>query len=270
MSQNKFDCSCQSLSFIRWFQTTEVQIQSRDTMTCAEGNMIADIDMTWMTFTCFMTRTHLSVVLAKLVPTAFLVIVLGLMYKNRYRVQFRYYIMKDRFRQNRRSEVLRTSGHGSVEELCRDDAPNVYISCSDDDTDWLYEEVVPRLEDLWGYSTFSRRRDIDMGDPKTSSVASLDAAAVCMCVITPNFCEDGVCLWELEMILAKGEESVLFFCIEQVDPNEHNYASRMIHFYNHIEYGESDSERQVCWNKLKSFIQANANTGISDSDHVRL
>ena len=143
---------------------------------------------------------------------------------------------------------------GNVNESTR-----VYVSCAEHDLHWLYEEVVPRIEDQWGYTTFSRQRDLNLGAPRTASIASLNSANVCLCIISPHFCDDGICLWELAMMSAKDDKSVLFFCKENINPNEYSYISTVTSYYNHIEYNPSRADGEMCWDKLHQFIQSKIN-----------
>ncbi|VDI49464.1 Hypothetical predicted protein [Mytilus galloprovincialis] len=184
---NAFECNCDTIDFIRWIQTTKVNLDSRsyicklsngtviDTLIAYNSlyDLFADCKSTmWLTLASSLLSTFVTISLLLVV------------YSKRWKILFSVY------------GII----HRTVERKVRKSYQyDVYVSYEREVVVWIKDVLIPKLEDEWGLTMCIKDRDFLSG----TSLADIEAASIkksrCIIfVITPEFKSSHDCLFELD------------------------------------------------------------------------
>ena len=156
MSNNQFRCDCDSITFIRWFQSTKSVIEKKEDITCnyrgVQMTMIVAIDVAELEFECTTFMRILYISLSSASCITFMGIIAGiLLFKYRWQIRWHWLQMKRKMRLKflkRRNESLLTSvGHDFI----------CYVNYLGVTTEWIMKEIVtPKKILMWVTCTYMK------------------------------------------------------------------------------------------------------------------
>ena len=145
---NPFICNCKLLWFREWIDSTSVALPDKESYTChgpEEWRGKPVLEFTKEKINCSIVLTIVGSVTATLVISLISVIVV---YKNRWRLRLRIYLLSKRgrlFTGNIRGRE-RMANYGAINDDGCQDYYDAYISCSDRDYDWALHNLLPGID----------------------------------------------------------------------------------------------------------------------------
>ncbi|VDI49466.1 Hypothetical predicted protein [Mytilus galloprovincialis] len=187
LTDNAFECNCDNIDFIRWIQTTKVDLDSRS-YKCKLSNgtvidtfiaynslyeLFADCKNTmWLTFASTLLSTFITISL------------LLFAYNRRWKIIFSIY------------GVIRRVVERKVWRIYQYD---VYISYEGDIVIWIKNVLIPKLEIEWGLTMCIKDRDFLVGPSQADNEAeSIQNSRSIIFLITPEFLSSHDCMFELD------------------------------------------------------------------------
>ncbi|XP_071122605.1 toll-like receptor 4 [Mytilus edulis] len=187
ITDNAFECNCDTIDFIRWIQTTKVNLDSRsykcklsngtiiDTLIAYNSlyDLFADCKNTmWLTFASTLLSTTITISM------------LLLAYHKRWKIIFSIY------------GVIRRVVEHKVWRIYKYD---VYISYEGDIVIWIKNVLIPKLEEEWGLTMCIKDRDFLPGPSQADNEAeSIQNSRSIIFLITPEFLSSHDCMFELD------------------------------------------------------------------------
>ncbi|XP_063398952.1 toll-like receptor 2 [Mytilus trossulus] len=184
---NAFECNCDNIDFIRWIQTTKVNLDSRsykcklsngtviDTLIAYNSlyELFADCKNTmWLTFASTLLSTFITISL------------LLFAYNRRWKIIFSIY------------GVIRRVVERKVWRIYQYD---VYISYEGDIVIWIKNVLIPKLETEWGLTMCVKDRDFLVGPSQADNEAeSIQNSRSIIFLVTPEFLSSHECMFELD------------------------------------------------------------------------
>ena len=156
---NDFECTCSTLSFIRWFQTTKVTIVDKEKITCTPDNvLISEFDAKSLQFKCNAFRRNLITSIS-VVPslTIFTFILIYVVFN--YRWHLRWYIFLIKQHKSKRKSCASKKQHGiTFSKIC-------FVSHLGVKTTWIKDEILNTIENTWNLGkVFFMDRDAKVGE----------------------------------------------------------------------------------------------------------
>jgi hypothetical protein len=193
LSQNPFACTCDLRWFRDWINTTKVKLIRNDTYLCnspAEwhGKKLLTFDRSKINCLWF---TETEIILTGAGGFVMLLIVIAVVYKKRWFIKLRLYRIKRSCRKSagsKKGEYQRIDG-----ETNNYDA---YISCADDDFQWILQNILPGIDDgnhssseFGGeFKLYFEPRDGLPGTPFVDSIIeNMEASRVVLIVLTKGY-----------------------------------------------------------------------------------
>ena len=163
MSNNQFQCNCDTLSFIRWFQTTSVKIDNKTNIQCTYGNngksilvSISSISISEMRDNCFAKLKIMYISLSMVLTVIVISFFAGLsLYKHRYRLRWYWYNNKKKICGSVTENLTEENSHWQY---------SAYVNYWRVGGRWVMEEIVKRIEDLGRENVVVRGRDSNGGE----------------------------------------------------------------------------------------------------------
>jgi len=193
LSQNPFACTCDLRWFRDWMNTTKVKLIRNDTYLCnspAEwhGKKLLTFDRSKINCLWF---TETEIILTGAGGFVILLIVIAVVYKNRWFIKLRLYRIKRSCRKSagsKKGEYQRIDG-----ETNNYDA---YISCAEDDFQWILQNILPGIDagnhgnnEFGGeFKLYFEPRDGLPGTPFVDSIIeNMEASRVVLIVLTKGY-----------------------------------------------------------------------------------
>ncbi|CAG2196860.1 unnamed protein product [Mytilus edulis] len=184
---NAFECSCDTIDFIRLIQTTKVNLDSRSYICKISNGTVIDTLIAYNSLYDLFAdcKSTLWLTLASSLLSTFVTISLLLVvYSKRWQILFSIY------------GIIRRTVEREVRKSYQYD---VYVSYEGEVVVWIKDVLIPKLEDEWGLAMCIKDRDFLSG----TSLADIEAASIeksrCIIfVITPEFKSSHDCLFELD------------------------------------------------------------------------
>ena len=159
LHDNDFECTCNTLSFIRWFKTTHVNIIDRGNITCSpDSELINSVDVESLQYQCDAFRRNLiisiSVVFGLMISTFVLVYIVF-----KYRWHLRWYIFLIKRRSCRRQSCA-SRGHQRFifSKIC-------FLNYLGVKNSWIRDEILKKIENTWNLGkVFFMERDSEVGE----------------------------------------------------------------------------------------------------------
>ena len=145
---NPFICNCDLLWFRDWIDRTSINLPDKESYTCHGPEAWRDkslLEFTKDKINCTMIPTIVGAVSAALIFSLISGIVV---YKNRWRLRLRVYLMSKRgrvFVRTIRGREQRTN-YEAINDDGRQDFNDAYISCSYRDYDWVIHQLLPGID----------------------------------------------------------------------------------------------------------------------------
>ncbi|VDI52503.1 toll-like receptor 6 [Mytilus galloprovincialis] len=187
LTDNAFECTCDNIDFIRWIQTTKVNLDSRSYKCKLSNGTVIDTliaynslyelfahckNKMWLTFASTLLSTCVT----------FLLLLIA--YSKRWKIIFSIY------------GVIRRVVERKVRKYYQYD---VYISYEGDIVIWIKDVLIPKLETEWGLTMCIKDRDFLVGTSLADTeVESIQNSRSIIFLITPEFLSSRDCLFELD------------------------------------------------------------------------
>lgn len=252
LHNNKIDCSqCESLPFLKWVIKTEVTVKFSKYDTCLVNEKVKDLTSkddvkkivrilendvcnkpTWITSTVAGSAGLLGCILTLIISTA--------VYRSRWKLRYFYY-RKRRYT------------HKGFQRLFSRDA---YISYSKDRAQFIYDTLVPALEERHGLHLWVTDRDSEAG----ASVAENIVHGICnsrksVFLIDEQFLTDSWCDYDINMALLESIETnrnaIIIVLMKNVSPGM--IPVHIIRFLKNepsLEYPTNDEYLETFWQSL--------------------
>ncbi|CAG2223761.1 unnamed protein product [Mytilus edulis] len=247
LTNNAFECNCDNIDFIRWIQTTKVNLDSRsykcklsngtiiDTLIAYNSlyDLFADCKNTmWLTFASTLLSTFITISL------------LLLAYNRRWKIIFSIY------------GVIRRVVERKVWRIYQYD---VYISYEGDIVIWIKNVLIPKLGTEWRLTVCIKYPDFLPGPSQADNEAeSIPNSRSIIFLITPEFISSRDCMFELDRSkyerITKNLERIIIITkdISITDiPVEFSYI------WNHafiVQWPKNLEDLDDTWRKLRMLI----------------
>ena len=144
LNDNGFECTCHTLSFLRWFQTTNVRIVDKEAITCFPNHFsINEFDVESLTYQCdeFRRNLYLSIGIASSLA-GLTSIVLFVMFKYRWHLRWYIFLIKQRYNKRKINPTSSQNRDIIFPYTC-------FISQLGVDMVWIKEEIMVKIESTW-------------------------------------------------------------------------------------------------------------------------
>ena len=183
---NDFVCSCGSLPFLRWLQTTPVYVTGKAELSClynGSTQFLMNVSVSDVANTCNAPNHQIPLILVIVVVFLLCLITSVLLYMFKEYAQVKYLLFKTRLMFTSASYSWR--GHTYH--------VTVIFDVEDDDwRNWVGQKLLPKL-DNWDIKAYVPGRD-DVGDngwPLENTVRAIDQSKKLILCLTDNLLEDG-------------------------------------------------------------------------------
>ncbi|CAH1791041.1 unnamed protein product [Owenia fusiformis] len=191
MLNNPLICSCETVDFIEWCQTTNVTLNDLEKYTCiyhGKRMLLLDIDVHDLRIKC-----HMPLIIAITVTsltTILILIVTLVIYKKRWRLQYYALLAKQSVRKALRSK----QNHNQTYKY------DAFVSYSANDDEWVLRNLHSVMEGEHGLKLCLHQRDFTPGnDIQDNIVVSIEESHKAVLVISNNFLQSKWCYFELQM-----------------------------------------------------------------------
>ena len=149
LKDNPFACGCDLRWFRNWIKTTKVKLTKLEAYKCKSPPKWRDkplLEFTEDKIQCEFHSNSIYIIAGSVPATLFCTFVLGLLvYRNRWRLRLRFYLLSKRgkkFLGNMRAHAQQAN-YGAINDQ---DLYDAYISCSDQDYDWVLHHLLPGID----------------------------------------------------------------------------------------------------------------------------
>ena len=235
------DCSHESLSFLRWLHSQH-HVTLRDQQQLQFSGLGGQYSLSTITYTSQWLKCHhvepiILAIVTSLVVGA-LVIVMILLVRYRYRLQYKVFTLQDR--------VTRTCRKQTDETLHSAYEYDAFISYSSDDRFWVHDVLMKTLEETYGFRTFIHYRDIQVGENLQEAIDEyICKSREFILVLSENFLASTWCQTEMEETYRetrrrRGKLAVIILGSKPrtiSDPT----ARKILDKYNYLQWRTTDS-----------------------------
>ncbi|KAL3860757.1 hypothetical protein ACJMK2_010830 [Sinanodonta woodiana] len=240
LTGNPFACTCDLRWFRDWIKTTKVKLINIDRYTCNSPKEWSEKPL--LTFdkakiNCdFFTWYE---ILAAALGSFFVVTIVSFaLYRNRWRIWLRLYLIQRSFR---RTRMALRDRHGGYEQVPGDDRKyHAYISYTDEDYHWVIENILKGIdtgldnnEQKCGgrFNLYMKHRDSIPGEYEISSMLNaMEVSRHVIIVLSKSYIEEKFHEMELEVILKKyAEREIDSYIVVKVSPLEAKHVPKCLH-----------------------------------------
>ncbi|KAI0230007.1 hypothetical protein LSAT2_019590 [Lamellibrachia satsuma] len=215
---NTFVCSCASLAFIRWIQTTGVNLVERDELTCLLSNketLLVDVSLADLTNEC-RRQFHVIITSVIVIIIGIVAVLVGLVW-NRWYIKYRIILCRVSTRNKRRTERIHIYdaavlyfAHASN---LADHAASKQISA------WVLKHLLLLAEAEEGLKLFVDDRDGTSMTKTELFISAFEQSDRLIVCITAEFLNDESCKHNINLALAAKKPPCHFifinFCAEE-------------------------------------------------------
>ena len=216
---NNFICSCESVAFVRWIQTTQVDVTERRELTCLLDNkktLLINISATQMGEMCKFS-SHQAIIIIVMAIIFFAIVVFGGLLWNRWYIKYRIILCMS----------LRKERH--AEHDTRYDAMVHYFAFQTSEADtaasrkistWVINELIPLAENEESLRLFVYDRDAPTMNKEQLFVYGFTKSDKLIICITPELLNDDPSMDSINLALASNtplsQYILINFCGETV------------------------------------------------------
>ena len=256
---NTFVCACNTIAFVRWIQTTNVDITGRDELTCLldfQLKLIVDVSLTDLTDECS-GHVRVIIVCAVVVFIGVVVVTIVLVW-NRWYIKYRIIMCNLSFRSKRRAE--RTTEY---------DAMVLYFAYPNKETDsaasrviatWVLRHLRPLAEDEEGLRLYIDDRDGTSMTKAELFISAFEHSSKVIVCITPEFLKDESCLYNVHLALASKKPLWQFIFVNFCGENQHISSKQLRHFMRaktaatYIVWTENEDDHNDFWRRMRAAL----------------
>ena len=221
LSHNFLEVSCENLEFLTWiteksdyFKNVKLYIFRRNRESDKIKfdklkEMLPNIKKQCMSYIALITVSSM------LILTFFIFILGGLLYRYKWRLRYLYYMAKFRF--HRYTNL-------PPNDPCVDYEYDAFLSCANEDMGFIRNEVLPKLEDEFGYRCCVHARNFLAGVWIAENIiAAIRRSRKTIVILTQSFLASKWCQYEFHMarmeeIYSRKDQAVLFVLMyEDID-----------------------------------------------------
>lgn len=260
LSHNFLEVSCENLEFLSWITENPHNFKNIDSYTFRKNGeseiisfnqlkeMLSNINKQCVSYTALISVSYL------LILTFFIVILGGILYRYRWRLRYLYYMTKFRF-------------HG-YKDLPTTDTDvdyeyDAFLSCADEDMRFITNEVLPKLEDEFGYRCCIHARNFLAGVWIAENIiAAIRRSRKTVVILTQSFLASKWCQYEFHMarmeeIYSRKDQAVLFVLMyEDIDTD--TLSLEMLDCINsetYAKYPADQNEVPYFWEGVKKALR---------------
>ena len=257
LSNNTLDIACENLKFLEWIADHPNHFESVNSYTYRyNGHNIA------------MSHTNLKKMIASvgkgcnnyaaviIVSTIFIVvvstsIVVGIVYRFRWRLRYLYYMAKARYR-----------GYDRIPDAQVEYRYDAFISYAHEDYRFIKDEIIVELEESYGLYLCIHQRDFLPGNYIAENILqAIKNSKKIVIVLTEQFLKSQWCIYEfnmarMESIYSRNGDNVIF-CIMYEDIDTKHLSPELIETLESetfLKYPEEEPEKPYFWEMLKKAL----------------
>nr|AGI05199.1 toll-like receptor W precursor [Mytilus galloprovincialis] len=260
ISGNNFQCICDNVDFVQWvsiyhphldnLHLTRCQLKDRTTLDLKEAQYIYDM----LRKECS-SYTALVIGIAILIAFCGSIVLLGMIYRYRWKIRYLYYIIKSKY-------------HGTIKAPSSTDTReykyDAFISYDENDSNFVHNNLLHQLERDGGLKLCIHKRDFVPGNDIAANItSSIHVSRKVIIVMSCHFLESYWCMFEYNMARMEGihtrnGKNVLFFVFyEKLLPEELPLVLyELIQKQSYIEYPNDEHGNVIFWDKIKDAIHA--------------
>ncbi len=212
ISDNPFECSCDSIPFLRWIESTKANILEKHTLLCEDKKTkLLEVNLQKLQKQCDTTTTFIITIIS-LTILSLLAMILGLaVYTYRWRLAWHIYIMRRRFNLCHKPAIRDDEFELQNKQF---DAFVAYATEDDIGRRWMKNILLPHLEDYLGKRLHIFDRDTQVGNSRIGElIDGMKHSKHTIFILTNDFLR----YYEWEMVLywavRRGLDSIIFCCI---------------------------------------------------------
>ena len=216
---NSFVCSCTSLDFIRWVQTTKIDLVAKDRLTCVLNErltLLVHVDLTDLTAGCS-HNGHVIVASIIIVFLGVVVVLAGLVW-NRWYIKYRIILCSLSARSKRLAE--HSNQYGATVLYFAYPSNPVDYDASRKIARWVIDDLRPIAEDEEDVKLFIADRD-GLTLPKSELfISAFEQSEKLIVCITSEFLNDSFCMNNMNLALASKKPLSHFIFIDFCDKSQ--------------------------------------------------
>ena len=260
LSHNFLEVSCENLEFLIWITENPHNFKNIDSYTFRKNGeseiisfnqlkeMLSNINKQCVSYTALISVSYL------LILTFFIVILGGILYRYRWRLRYLYYMTKFRFQGYKDLPTTDTDV---------DYEYDAFLSCADEDMRFITNEVLPKLEDEFGYRCCIHARNFLAGVWIAENIiAAIRRSRKTVVILTQSFLASKWCQYEFHMarmeeIYSRKDQAVLFVLMyEDIDTD--TLSLEMLDCINsetYAKYPADQNEVPYFWEGVKKALR---------------
>ncbi|CAC5399742.1 unnamed protein product [Mytilus coruscus] len=258
ISENNFRCTCDNVDFVQWvsiyhpyldnLHLTRCYLKNTTTLNLQAAQHIYDT----LKKEC---SSYTALIIGMVVLIAFFgsIILSGLIYRHRWKIRYLYYIIKSKYQ-----GTIKTPIHTDTREYKYD----AFISYAENDSNFVHNNLLHKLEDEGGLHVCIHKRDFIPGkDIAANITSSIHVSRKVIIVISCHFLESYWCMFEynmarMESIYSREKENILFMIfLEQIRPGQLPlHILELVQDQSYIEYPNDEYGNTVFWEKLREVL----------------
>ena len=254
LKDNQLECTCDNLAFLEWFESADIDFIGRENYTCRKSTWnqipmrnLPDI-LSKLRKKCY-NYAFLNTILFILIFGFLFGVLYAIFYRYRWKLRYLYYI---------------TWGKHS---LLNDDKKkylyDAFISYAEEDSKFVKQELVPRLERTYGLSLCLHERDFIPGRYiRANIVNAIENSRKTIIILTSSYLKSHWCMFEFNMAIMEkihkrsGTENSFVvklhdFNVREMDAN----VLDLLRSESYIEYPQHTEDISIFWLRLKETIK---------------
>ena len=264
---NSFVCSCESVAFVRWIQTTNVDVVSKDKLSCTLKNRVVRlirVSVTELEGEC--RRFPVVIVIVSVI--SFIVgvgVLIMIIVWNRWYIVYRVILCNIHFR-----------GKHSPERGDHFDAAVLYFAnptiasdslASREISQWVINELRPLAEDHDDLKLFIADRDGTAMGKVEQFVYAFDRSDTLVVCITQELLRDGFCMESLRYALASNRPLCQFVFVNFCDVSQTTLPKQLRHLLQStsgatcLEWHENETDHSDFWRRLRMSLNRSSAPG---------
>ena len=241
ITRNKLRCDCDTFWMVGWLAVNLSRVEKPESLVCASGKCkgMHLIEVTQDDIGCYDPLKHALIGLG---VTVTLAIILAIVIY-RYRGHIKLWLF------------TRFGFHpwDRVKENLQEKNYDAFIAFCHDDDKWVFDTLMPKLEDEYGFHLCIHDRDFVPGAAITENIiTAIESSRRVILVLTPNFVESKWCEYEFQLAhvrSVKEEKNFLIIVVlEEVDQENLDKALKLYMETN--TYLKFDDNRDWFWKKM--------------------